>query len=375
MLDTDLSAAPEDDPGLRAAVGHVRARTIVLPGLKLLFMPVPKAAWTSMLWELTGPAGLTAEDFRDSVKPEVSTTMMVHDEKVWGSRGLRLRDLDEERREEALTGDGWLRFTVVRDPGARLWSAWQSKFLLREPVYRGFHGEKDWYPRRPGSPEAALSDFRRFVAALRDGFDEEHRMRDPHWGRQTDVVGLLPLTHMGRIERLDETVELVRAHVQAHGGTPGTGPLRRENVTPLSYDPLVFDDRAAAQANELYAADLVAFGYEQIRPGSDPEARIRWDARFEDQKPQMRALVERHERLHLVVEAFRARERERAGRIARLRAERTEARAEVRRLKRRVTALNADKKALSATNRGMSRSLSWRITRPLRSVRRLLPRP
>ena len=113
---------------------HVLQRTVVLPELRVLFLPVPKAGCTTLLWLLAELAGLSAEDFADSGGPEVSAATLVHDLSQWRPEN-RLAQYEGEERERILTEDGWFRFTVVRGPAKRLCSAWQSKLLLREPRF------------------------------------------------------------------------------------------------------------------------------------------------------------------------------------------------------------------------------------------------
>lgn len=93
--------------------------------------------------------------------------------------------------------------------------ACQSKIVLREPVYYGFHRDRLWYPRRPTDPDQVLSDFRAFVAGLAAGFEADSTMRDPHWGRQSEVVDELELTPVGRAEKLAATYDLLADHVSS----------------------------------------------------------------------------------------------------------------------------------------------------------------
>jgi hypothetical protein len=95
---------------------------------------MPKAGCTSLLWLLADLAGIPAETFAQSALPEVSPALTVHDMSLWGE-GFRLSDYADAERERILTDDGWFRFTLVRHPAPRLWSAWQSKLLLREPRF------------------------------------------------------------------------------------------------------------------------------------------------------------------------------------------------------------------------------------------------
>ena len=62
---------------------HVLQRTVVLPELRVLFLPVPKAGCTSVLWLLAALAGLRVERFAQSILPEVSPALTVHDMSLW----------------------------------------------------------------------------------------------------------------------------------------------------------------------------------------------------------------------------------------------------------------------------------------------------
>jgi Sulfotransferase family len=353
---TDVDADEADDPLLRVARSHVEHRTVVIPEFKVLYAPVPKTGWTTMLWALAELAGLAADEFDRSTKPEISATMAVHDEAVWSARGLVLGSLNATEREYALGSTEWMRFSVVREPARRLWSAWQSKLLLREPVYYGFHHARPWYPRRPSDPLEVMADFHAFVRALAAGFGTDSKMRDPHWGRQVDVVAQLPLTHVGRAERLGETEALLRAHVAREGGPPLA--FGRDNAMPLPYEPALVDGETAEVVTELYGPDFEAFGYSPppILRGAERDAALReCCAGAAAQLPWMNELIDRHERLYAVTTEYR-------GRLAR--AER-----EGRRSAAEAAAVRAEAARLQARNRRLTESLSWRVTAPLRRIR------
>ena len=81
-----------------------------------------------------------------------------------GPEGYRLTDYEGDERRQVLEESGWFRFSVVRNPATRLWSAWQSKILLREPRFvedvRG--GAVVSAPAR-GAARGLVEDFRRFM--------------------------------------------------------------------------------------------------------------------------------------------------------------------------------------------------------------------
>ncbi len=230
-------------------------------------------------------AGLDAEQFARSPLPEVSPALTVHDMNVWGA-GRRLGDFEGAERDRILTEDGWLRFSLVRHPGTRLWSAWQSKLLLREPRFVEALGDAPWFPRVPHDPAQVVEDFRRFVAALPAGSAE-----DVHWAVQRHLTAQLPLDHVGRVERLADTLAVLRAHVgeQVWPGGPG-----RANRSPLALPAHAYDEAALAIMHERHAADLDGFGYDRLEPAAaDPE----WDERIAPLLPLLRDTIAEHTRI------------------------------------------------------------------------------
>ena len=140
-------------------------------------------------------------------------------------------------RRRILLDEGWLRFTVVRDPWHRLWSGWLSKLLLREPRFVTLYGDQPWFPRVPHRASDLVEDFQRFVAAVGAGEAD-----DVHWSVQHDLAGQLPLTHIGRAERMGETFK----RLYEHTGTPAPQTVARRNETSLDLAPHAYDDQAAA---------------------------------------------------------------------------------------------------------------------------------
>ena len=107
----------------------------------------------------------------------------------------------------------------MREPAKRLWSAWQSKLLLREPRFVEDFGAEPWFPRLPEDPAGIVEDFRRFVAAVGDG-----AAVDVHWAVQSDLVGQLPLSHVGRLEEMGADAAAARGARRRRGpGRHGRG--------------------------------------------------------------------------------------------------------------------------------------------------------
>jgi hypothetical protein len=270
---------------------HVQTRTVVLPDLRVLFLPMPKAGCTTVLWLLAEIAGLPLEKFSSSTLPEVSPGLTVHDMSLWHDEN-RLTHYEEPGRGRVLEEDGWLRFTLVRHPGPRLWSAWYSKILLREPRFVDRFGEEPWFPRIPERPVDLIEDFRRFVAALPSG-----DVQDVHWSVQSDLAAQLPLGHVGRVERLDETLALLRAHI---GEERWRVSSRHENRSAMPM-PAAYDDEAAAVLRERYQADFERFGYDPAELGGQPLEE--WKERVAPMIPLLADAIDRNARVGQLYQA------------------------------------------------------------------------
>jgi hypothetical protein len=261
----------------------VEAQTVVLPQQRVLFLPIPKAACTSVLWTLAELAGVGPHTFANSTLPEPSAALTVHDMNAWPP-AHRLTQHQGDARREILEGDGWLRFAVVRDPWRRLWSAWVSKLLAREPRFVALYGEQPWFPRVPDRPADVVDDFRRFVAAVAAGEAD-----DVHWAVQHGLTAQLPLDHVGRAERLPETLALLYRHA---GVAP---PATRRNESFLPLPPHGFDAAAAELVRQHFAGDFDAFGYADAPPGRGTAAE--WEQRAEAVLAQLRATIDEHVRV------------------------------------------------------------------------------
>ena len=275
-------------PAVLPYARHVDQRTVVLDDLRILYLPMPKAGCTTVLWLLAELTGLPVETFERSTWPGVAPAMVIHDMKMWGE-GRRLADYEGEERSRVLTEPGWFRFSHVRHPAPRLWSAWQSKLLLREPRFLATFGGEAWFPRLPADPAHIVEDFRRFVAAVARGEAE-----DVHWAVQHDLVDQLPLGHVGRLEQLSETLELLRAHV---GRSELPAAQGRENRTPLPMPPGAYDEGAADALHEHYGADFEQYGYDHVQPAVDDGVNDDWANQVAPLLPILRDSIDKHARI------------------------------------------------------------------------------
>lgn len=255
-----MTTGLSDSPLWGRQLDHALLRSVILPERKVVFVPMPKAGCTSLLWMLADIAGYKKDRFHRSTGRAVSQEMTIHDINTWGSRH-RWKDLSQEERDRIARDDSWLRFTTVRDPAARLWSAWQSKLLLREPAIADKFTERSWFPRIPQSTNDIREDFLSFVKALAE--PPTTRPFDVHWAPQTDILRTAPApTYVGHVETMGDVVAFL---------TNRLGPVvarfrpPRENSSLLRYDPAVYDEESVDLVNELYARDFAELGYPPLR--------------------------------------------------------------------------------------------------------------
>jgi hypothetical protein len=342
-------------------LSHVLRRGVVFDRLRILYIPVPKAGCTAVLWSLARLAGLPPSVFADSAGREVSRALTIHDMGRWPD-SFRFGRRSPEERERLVAADDWLRFTVVRHPFRRLWSAWQSKVLLAEPQFVAKFSSQPWFPDPARSAAEVLKAFRDFMDALEGDPDLVHS--DVHWAPQADLIEYrqIPYDHVGRVETLDATLDRVREHLREMPGAV-LGDLPLTNVSTLPYADELFTETDVRFLTEMYGDDIREFGYEPPRNealgGSVPGA---WMATVDRVAPALEELRDRNERIADLHDVSKARQeqirelRRRKNREEKLRRE------EHRRNQHLQKRLQADRDRLQR----MRNSRTWRYTAPLR---------
>jgi sulfotransferase famil protein len=270
---------------------HVLQNAIALDDVELLYVPVPRSGSTAVLWALAESEQLPEARFFESGKLEVTRALTVHDLSLWGEP-RHLAGRSETDRDRILSSDAWLRFTVIREPVRRIWSAWLAKVLLRDPRFVRAFGAEDWFPGRVGNAREVVAAFRRFVAVLGQRPAEWH---DPHWSAQADLAGVGEVAYsvLARMEELPAALAPVDDHLGRHGRRPLA--LRCENASLLPFTPGLLDGASAEALDAWTRRDRAAFGYPELSAGDGLDAE--WLAGVEAALPAIRAVADRNERI------------------------------------------------------------------------------
>jgi hypothetical protein len=230
----------------------------VIPEYKVMFVSLAKNACTSMKWVMVELAGEDLRRFKARMLPFVSDEHAVHARGRF-KKALRLDQLDPGLRAQIHPENGWFVFSIVRDPRARLFSAWQDKLLMQDSVYRRL-SKRPWYPEFSTDPAVIAAQFAHFV----DAMSAEPRIglhSDRHFDSQTNLLHLDAVTYT-RIYPIEQLAQLrtdLLDHVRPLGWSKDLA-FRRTNDTPLRANAAVFAGDVRSKIEQIYAADFAAFG-------------------------------------------------------------------------------------------------------------------
>jgi Sulfotransferase family len=240
--------------------GRSPGNSFVLRDQKIVYMSVTKVACTALRWMVADLSGEDLESFYPALGAHQSRLMTVHREREHWQNTPQVFNIPREERPEISRDNGWFIFAVVRDPWSRLWSAWQSKFLVQHRPYVENYGTEPWFPRVPEKPQDVIDDFRAFVEAS-PWLTHERLSKDVHFLPQ--VVSVRPDdVRYTKVYDLRE-LSLLLADIHTHLKTVGQDKelyLPRSNETPLPLIPAVLENGVAERIEKLYRADFDRYG-------------------------------------------------------------------------------------------------------------------
>lgn len=279
----------------RADIPEFRqAATYALPAWKVVYISNPKAACTSIKWLLAELLGLDDNTFLRTLELETTRATTIHRNRGgWAPGAPTLPDLSDAELAEITPANGWFLFTVTRNPASRLWSAWQSKLLLREPEFSRRVAEEPWFPRVPRTSEDVFEDWHRFIQHVKDGMHPQ-LVDDAHFQPQTKLLGI-PGTPYDRVYDTGEIGLLLKdlAEHLSRAGWDQPLVLRGSNETPLPPLRALFSDDVLAVIHDHYRADYELLPYEPGVPAKAKSGRSYSD----DLVATVGLIVQRHERI------------------------------------------------------------------------------
>jgi len=232
---------------------------------KLLYIATPKVACTSLKWWFASIEGLLSkvQDFSaNSAHIETDPEMMIH--QALYCAAPEVTGLSPEKLVEALLSDSYFRFALVRNPYKRIFSAWQSKLVLREPLQTDMYKDCDFFNLPIENSESIARAFEGFLEYLAD--NEADDFKDLHWTPQVSFLrpDLVSYTKLVQIENLDDLRRSLAEHLGPDVPDPFAGPRTNESLIP--YSPVFVTEKSAQLICSLYAEDFKSFGYDTSPP-------------------------------------------------------------------------------------------------------------
>ncbi len=243
-------------------VHHLRFYSYLSRSHRLLYVSTPKVACTTLKWWFASLEGYAkaVHDATDSNQSDPE--LAIHDLSLRVApqvTGLELQEL-----AEPLTSESYFRFAVVRNPYKRIFSAWQSKLMLREPLQIGPYVNSAFFHHPINGAGDVAGAFEAFLEHL--AANETPNFWDLHWAPQFDVLrpDLINYSKIGKIEQASEIGTAILQWVGPRAPNPFA--VRRANESLIPYQPEFLTDRSVDLISSLYAADFDAFGYGRRRP-------------------------------------------------------------------------------------------------------------
>ena len=235
--------------------------SFVLPEHKLVYVSTCKVACTSLKWMVTDLGGEDLERFRNGSSGTQTRLMTIHKGRHRFQHVTGLNKLSPEQVAEITPENGWFVFGVLRDPWTRLWSAWQSKFLVRHNRYRTNFEDAPFFPRVPHRASDVVEDFRKFVE-LHPWTSDPILQTDNHFHTQMRWLkpDKIPYTKVYDLRDFSTLVSDLHEHLRGLGKDQELY-LPRANETPLAMTREVMDDGVKEAIEDLYKEDFDAYGH------------------------------------------------------------------------------------------------------------------
>ncbi|MFN8432894.1 MAG: glycosyltransferase [Anaerolineales bacterium] len=236
---------------------YLRGNSYLSKKKRLLYIATPKVACTSLKWwfaDLEGHAHLLTKEVDSE---ESDPDLVIHD--FYPKVAPHVTGLSPEQLTEPLVSEEYFRFAVVRNPFKRIFSAWQSKILLQEPIQSKLYSEKAFFSMQIKSMFDIKLAFESFLEYLME--QEAPSYLDYHWTPQFDLLrpDLISYSNLSKIENTKQLEDSLIMHLGLEIQNPFN--YRRANESLISYSSEVFTQRASELILKLYKKDFEYFDY------------------------------------------------------------------------------------------------------------------
>lgn len=246
----------------KGTVAFLRDSSYLSRRHRLLYVSVPKAACTSLKWWFAAIEGRDEALRSLDETGEADVDRLVHDS--FYKVAPDVTHLEPDVLFEALESDSLFRFAVTRNPYKRIFSAWQSKILLREPQQVGPYLKSAFIHHPLECADDIARGFEMFLQHL--ATNEAPDFRDYHWTPQFYLLRPDRINY-SLVAKIERPAELSSALVEWSKGNlpdPMSAPRRNEGLIP--YRPEFLTPHSIELLQELYSDDFRVFSYDTSPP-------------------------------------------------------------------------------------------------------------
>jgi len=234
---------------------------------QLLYVATPKAACTTLKWWFADLIGQTVAVRSAPGSPESSPELVIHD--ALGRVAPGSACLTPAEISQAINNPDCFRFCLVRNPFSRIFSAWQSKWLLREPLQIGPYRKHAFYNLPVTNIAEVAMAFEAFLEFLNSV--EFPNILDQHVKLQYSLLcpDRIRYSVVGKLEDSTELCKRLSVHLGSAYKPPFSFGQRNESL--IIYHPTLITARAEELIRTMYAADFDHFRYSTTKPSSQGE--------------------------------------------------------------------------------------------------------
>ncbi len=222
--------------------------------LNYIFMETPKAACSSLKWIISDLENRQVQHKHCGYGTQPG--MVIH---ARASHGIKnLMQVNETERLRLIIDNQVTRFCVVRNPYARLASAWADKIRQKEPNY-----EKVWLQvaKHCNTDPSFCPTFSQFVRWLVD--TQQPDKCNAHWRGMSYLLlpELLSYTHVLHTENLvDELDAVLRLIAPTQNASELLKKHRTNESLPMDWKAC-YDEETAKRVADFYKTDFERYGY------------------------------------------------------------------------------------------------------------------
>ena len=234
---------------------------------RILYVSTPKVACTSLKWWFA-----EIEDYKKALLDnqnyslEVDQYLTIHD--TFHKVAPLVTGLDYDSLIEPITSDSYIRFAIVRNPFKRIFSAWQSKILLREPNQINPYINSKHYNIPIENSFCIAKSFEAFLEEVLQIKNSRNMFDNVHWAPQVSLLrpDLITYTNISQIEDVKKITNILSERMGTNFINPFDEKRRFMNESLIPYHPDLITKKSIILIRNLYAEDFDFFGYSNLLP-------------------------------------------------------------------------------------------------------------